>query len=134
MKPHVDYLIEVSGTAAKTNLEPFQTAQNKIKVLLQYKYWTPIQKIYKDTKIINIKQTNNYYTCILIRKMLFKDIHTTILFTKIQDYQRNELRNSNFLVTCLPITNYGKKGLGYEEIKMCNELSMVLKETTCMAN
>lgn len=129
VKPHIDYLIEIWGTAAKSNLEIIQVAQNKlIKTLFNYKFRTPTQKIYEDTKIMNIAKTYKYYTCLLIHKILNKNINTTLTFTKKHQVQKKKLRNSNFLVTRTPRTNYGKKNIEYEGINMYNNLPLTIKE------
>lgn len=66
VKPHIDYLIEIWGTANKTNLKTIQVAQNKlIKCLFNYDFKTPTVNIYKNTKIMTIRQTYFYYTCLL---------------------------------------------------------------------
>lgn len=133
VKPHIDYLIEVWGTAAKSNLDPLQRAQNRvIKALFNYKFLTPTDKIYHDTKIMNISQTYIYYTCILVRKILNKDIHTSLSFTKKQQTQRIKLRNSNYLVTRPPRTNYGKKNIEFEGVNLYNKLPTTIKNAKTM--
>lgn len=84
VKPHLLYLVEIWGSAPKTNLKDLQIAQNKIiKMLFNYKYLTPSIKVYKKTQIMNIKQLYTYCSCILIRKILTKTIHSHITFTKV---------------------------------------------------
>ncbi|KAG6443424.1 hypothetical protein O3G_MSEX002874 [Manduca sexta] len=129
VKPHIDYLIEIWGTAVKSNLQKLQTKQNKlIKILLNYKLRTPTEKIYEDTKIMNVAQTHTYYTCILIHKILKKEIHTSLTFTKKTQVQKIKLRNANCLVTRAPRTNYGKKNIEYEGIQIYNKLPADVKD------
>lgn len=130
VKPHLDYLIEVWGSAAPTNLCDLQITQNKlIKVLFSYDYLTPTEKIYKETKILNIKQLYIYNTCILIRKILNKEIHTQITFSRNSEHQRIKLRNSNNLRLPCPRTNYGKRNILYEGAQYYNKLPKTIRDT-----
>lgn len=134
VKPHIDYLIEVWGSAAKTNLDLIQTSQNRlIKTLFHFDYLTPTKKVYKKTKLLNIYHTYRYYTCILIRKILFKKIHTNITFnTKNEFVQLRRLRCSNDIVLRPPRTNYGKKNITYEGATLYNNLPNNIKEAKNM--
>lgn len=130
VKPHIDYLIEIWGAAAKSNIDSIQRAQNKVvKVLFNYDYLTPTKKVYAETKLLNINQTYVYFTCILIRKILTRDIHTQISFTKKSQFQRIKLRNANDLMLRAPRTNYGKRNLMYEGAKLYNKLPKDIKES-----
>lgn len=131
VKPHIDYLIEVWGSASKTNLNTIQRAQNKvIKVLFRYNYLTPTDTLYKKTKLLNITQTYIYYTCLLVRKILTNNIHTQIKFTKKIDIQKMRLRNANNLVLWKVRTkNYGKKNLMYEGAQLYNKLPKDIKNS-----
>jgi hypothetical protein len=135
IKPHLDYLIEIWGTAANTNLKIIQTAQNKlIKILFHYHYRTATEKIYRETGIMNIRQTYVYNTCILINKILKNNIHTNINFIKKNEVQRIHLRNSNNLVARRHNTNYGKKNIEYEGVNLYNKLPNNIKSSECLAN
>lgn len=130
VKPHIDYLIEIWGTSYKTNLKLLQIAQNKlVKTLFHYDYMTPTDKIYKETKLLNIPQTYIYNTCVLIRKILNKDIHTQIVFTKKHQIQQKRLRNANDINLYSPRTNYGKKNLMHEGAQIYNKLPRDIKES-----
>lgn len=129
VKSHMDYLIEVWGTAAKTNLKALQIAQNKIiKTLFRYNYLTPTEKIYKETKLMNLFQIYKYNTCILVRKILTKDIHSQIIFTKRIQTCNILTRRANDICTIKPRTNYGKKNIMYEGIIFYNKLPKDIKE------
>lgn len=133
IKPHIDYLIEIWGTAAKSNLEPLQRAQNKfIKTLFNYDYNTPTIKIYTDTKIMNINQTYKYYTCTLIYKILNNKIHTVLTFQKKSQTQRMKLRNANHLVSRAPRTKFGSKNIQFEGVRMYNQLPIEIKEANSL--
>ncbi|CAH2100147.1 unnamed protein product [Euphydryas editha] len=128
VKPHIDYLIQLWGTAAKTNLKELQIAQNKlIKILFNYDFFTSTKKMYKETQLLNIEQTYTYYTCLLIRKILNKDIHTQITFTKKQQIHNMRLRNANDLNLYTARTNYGKKSIMYEGARIYNTLPKDIK-------
>ncbi|CAH2083596.1 unnamed protein product [Euphydryas editha] len=128
IKPHIDYLIEVWGTACKTNLCKLQTAQNKlVKVLFNYNYWTSHKIIYKETKIMNISQIYKYKTCILIYKILNKDIHSRITFTKNLDIHKRNLRRAHHISIPKKITLYGEKNIRFEGAKMYNSLPNDIK-------
>lgn len=134
VKPHIDYLIEVWGSAAKTNLSTVQTAQNKlIKVLFNYNVLTPTTKLYKNTNIMNINQTYTYRTCILIRKIINRDIHTNINFTKKSSFLKITLRNANNLILRPPRTNYGKKTIIFEGAQIYNKLPVDIKDSQSMS-
>ena len=69
VKPHLDYLIDVWGSAPKIHLQALQRSQNKIiKLLFHYDYLTPTANVYKETRRMNISQTYKYNTCILGQK------------------------------------------------------------------
>lgn len=136
IKPHIDYLIEIWGTANKTNLNVLQISQNKlIKSLFNYDFRTSTHKIYEDTNIMTIKQTYIYYTCILIHKILNKQIHTVLSFRKKHEIQYSmKLRNANHLISRTPRTNYGRKNIEYEGVKMYNKLPIEIKNATSTAS
>lgn len=135
IKPHIDYLIEIWGTAAKSNLEIVQIAQNKlIKSLFHYNFRTPSKKIYEETKIMTIKQTYTYFTCILIYKILNKQIHTSLSFQKKGRIQKMKLRNANNLILRSPRTNYGVKNIEFEGVKMYNKLPVKIKDAQSLVS
>lgn len=130
VKPHIEYLIEIWGSAAKTNLNLLQRAQNKlIKVLFHYNYSTPTNLLYKKTRLLNISQTYIYNTCLLVRKILAKNIHTQINFTKKKQIQKIQLRNANNIVLRTPRTNYGKKTILFEGAQLYNKLPRDIKNS-----
>lgn len=132
VKSKLDYLIEIWGGAAKTNLKPLQIAQNKvIKILFGYDRLTHTQTLYRDTKIHNIKQTYALNTCTLIKKILDGHIHTKISLTK-KTYNHN-LRNTDKLELHLPRTEYGKRSILYNGANMYNNLPNDIKENHTMS-
>lgn len=132
VKPHIDYLVEIWGSASKTNLKPLQTAQNKlIKTLFQYDYLTPSSTLYEKTKLMDINKTYIYYSCILVRKILKKEIHTNITFNpKNINPQKSRLRNANNIILRPPRTNYGKHNITYESAQTYNKLPSNIKDAT----
>lgn len=134
VKPHIEYLTELWGTAPPTTLTTLQRAQNKlIKVLFHFNYLTPTTKIYKETKILNIDHAYIYHTCILIRKILLKDLHIQISFTRKKQIQKMKLRNANNLVLRPPRTNYGKKCILYEGANLYNKLPSDIKDAKSLS-
>lgn len=128
VKPHIDYLIEVWGSAYKTNLNKLQILQNKIiKVLFHYNYLTPTTKIYKETKLMNLSQIYKYNTCILIHKILHKEIHSEIIFTKNVQIHKRNLRRANNIYLPKIRTNYGKKNIMSEGAILYNSLPNNIK-------
>lgn len=129
IKSHLDYLIEVWGTAARSNLQILQTAQNKIiKTLFKYNYLTSTEKIYKETQLMNLHQMYRYNTCILIRKILTKDIHSQIIFTKRAQTYKILTRQANNICLSQPRTKYGKRNIMYEGANLYNKLPKDIKE------
>lgn len=129
VKPHLDYLIELWGSAPKTTMQTVNTAHNRlVKVLFRLKYQTPTSKVYKQTKLMNISQLYAYKTCILIRKILNKDIHCRISFTKKSQIQKRILRRANDLMLYVPRTNYGLKTIVNEGAQIYNKLTKDIKE------
>lgn len=130
VKPHLDYLTEIWGSATKTNLNLIQRAQNKvIKVLFHYNFRTASLRLYKETKLLNVYQTYVYKNCLLIRKIITKDMHTQITFTKKKQLQKIQLRSANNLVLRAPRTNYGKKNILYEGAQLYNKLPNDIKSS-----
>lgn len=129
VKPHLLYLIEIWGVASKSNIAQLQIAQNKIiKLLFHYPYLTPSDKVYKETKLMNIKQLYNYTTCILIRKILDKKIHTEISFeSKGQLHKYATRRASHLPILPKTRTKSGKKMIVFEGAKLYNNLPKQVK-------
>ncbi|KAG6458312.1 hypothetical protein O3G_MSEX010807 [Manduca sexta] len=135
VKPHIDYLIEIWGTAAKTNLAKLQIVQNKLlKVLFHLDYLTPTNKLFKKIKVMNISETYTYQICILVRKILNKDIHTKITFSKKAQLHKMNLRsnNDNMIRLLKPRTNFGRKSIMYEGVRLYNRLPKNIKESKSM--
>lgn len=127
VKSNLIYLIELWGTASKTKLNELQVKQNKIiKLLFHYPYLTSTSKIYKETNIMNIKQLFTYFTCLLIRKLLHKTIHTSITLKQPQQVTRTR-RRASYLVLPKIRTNYGKRMISFEGVQMFNKLPTSLK-------
>lgn len=131
VKPHLLYLLEVWGSAAKTKIATLQVMQNKIiKVLFNYHFLTPTSKLYTETKLMNVKQLYTYNTCILIRKILNNSFHTNLTFTKVKQTTSRSTRRASFIVTPKIRTNYGKKTISYEGARLYNKLPSSLKNIT----
>lgn len=132
VKPHIEYLIEIWGCAATTNLLPLQRAQNKlIKILFKLDYLTPTKDLYTKTKLLNIHQTYVYNTCLLIRKILNKTIHTQIQFkTSVPSKYIRRCKNTNLLKLSTPRTSYGRRNIKYQGAKLYNDLPENITKTT----
>lgn len=129
VRSNIEYLIETWGSAAISNLKPLQRAQNKIiKTLFGYKHLTPTTKIYKETKLLNLCQMYNYNTCILVRKILTRDIHSNITFTKRMQIQKRVTRQANNILLQKFRTNYGKRCIMYEGAQIYNKLPKDIKD------
>lgn len=129
VKPNLEYLIELWGTAAKTNLKQIETCQNKIiKRLFRYQYLTATEKIYKETKLMSLAQIYKYNTCILVHKLLNKNIHSRITFTKKGQTQKRITKRKNHICLRKPRTNYGRKNILYEGAELYNKLPNDIKE------
>lgn len=132
VKSHLTYLIEVWGSAAKTNLVKLQRTQNKIvKLLFHLNYLAPTTTVYEKTKLMTLTQLYHYNTCVIVRKILKKDIHTSVTFTIKSQVQTRSSRYSNNI--CLPKTtprtkNYGSKNIMYEGVQIYNKLPADIKD------
>lgn len=130
VKPHLDYLIEVYGSAPKTNMKKLQTSQNKlIKLLFHFHYLTPTTEIYKKTGLMSLAQIYKYNTCVLVHKILKKSIHTHISFKIKSQTQKRSLRRPYDIQLPSPRTNYGKKNITYEGAQLFNKLPNDIKRT-----
>lgn len=129
VKSHITYLIELWGNAPKYKLNELQRLQNKIiKILFHYPYLTPTVKIYTETKLMNIKQLFVYTTCILIRRILNKNIHTNITFIKKnQLHSKYNRRRGDHLVLPTIRTKYGKRTITFEGAQFYNRLPKDIK-------
>lgn len=115
VKPHLLNLIEVWGSAAKTKLSELQVTQNKlIKILFGYPYRTSTNRIYQDTKIMNIRQLYIYNTCIFIRKIIKKSVHSNLALIKYKQITQRSTRRASLLVLPNTRTNYSKKMITFE--------------------
>lgn len=121
VKSHLEYLIEIWGSAAKTNLNPLQRTQNMlIKTLFHYKYSTPTKTLYEKSKLLNLTQLYTYSTCVLI-----KNITSHAIQSNIQLHRKkitHNLRNKYKLELKTARTNYGKKTLLFEGAQLFNRL------------
>lgn len=128
VKPHLEYLIEIWGSACKTYLKQIQIAQNKIiKVLFHYDYLESTSKIYKETKLMHINQIFTFKTCVLIYKILNKSIHSNLTLKKRQ--HKYNTRSANLLTLIKTRTNYGTKSLVFQGAQMYNKLPKIIKES-----
>lgn len=131
VKSHLLCLIEMWGSVGKTKLQELQRIQNRIiKVLFRYPYLTPTRTIFKETKLMNIKQLYIYNTCVLIRKIMDKPIHTDISFVKKSQISKRSLRRPSLLVLPTIRTNYAKKSVTYEGAQLFNNLPSSVKNVT----
>lgn len=129
VKPHLDYLIEVWGSAAKVHLGTLQRSQNKIiKLLFHYDYLTPTTRIYKETHLMTILQNYKYNTCMLVHKIINKKIRSQIKFTKKISTQNRVSRRAHNIILQAPRTNYGKKNIMYEGAQLYNKLPLTIKQ------
>lgn len=129
-KSQLQYLIEIWGSAAKSHLNKLQTAQNKlIRILFGYKRLTSTVKIYKETKLMNLSQLHKYNTCILIRKIITKDIRSNITFSKRSQIQKRITRQANHLILIKHRTNYGKKCITNEGAQHYNKIPDYIKDS-----
>jgi hypothetical protein len=127
IKSHLTYLIEIWGSAAKSNIKSLQTIQNKaIKLLFHYHFLTPTETVFQKTKLMTLSQLYKFHTCILIRKILTKETHSTINF--IKKTQLRQLRNPNTLCLYKPRTNYGISNIRHDGVKLYNSLPKDIKE------
>lgn len=127
VKSHLQYLIEIWGTASQTILKDLQITQNKlIKVLFHLNKFTPTKEVYKTTKIFDLKTLYKYNSCILIKKIITGTIQSDTTFTQ-RTYTHN-LRKKNKLFIPVPRTlNYGKKNISYEGVQFYNNLPESIK-------
>jgi hypothetical protein len=133
VKPHLLYLIEIWGTAAKTNLQRIQTLQNKlIKILYHYDFLTPTKTIYKQTKFLNIRQLFIYNTCIFIYKITHNMTHSNILFATKGNTLKHLFRRANHLVLPNIRTNYGKNNITFVGAQLYNKFSSTVKNTSSL--
>lgn len=131
VKPHLMYLIEIWGSAAKTKLANLQIIQNKIiKMLFNYPYLTATSKIYEDTKIMNIRQLYTYNVCIFVRKALSKTIHTNITLKKYKHVTKRSTRRASLIVLPKARTNYGKKTITFEGVQLFNKVPSHIKNVS----
>lgn len=125
VKPHLDYLVTVWGTAASRKIQELQATQNRIvKALFQYNYWTPTATLYKDTNIMNVRQLYKYHTCLLIRKIMRRETHTKITFVCNHQVRNYNLRRASYISTrsINPRTAHGKKTIIFEGVNLFNKI------------
>lgn len=133
VKPHLLYLLEIWGNASKTSLKPVQILQNRIiKILHHYNYLTTTTTIYKETKLLNIKQLYTYCTCILIYKILHNHIHSQIKFEMKIKTNKYATRRASHLALPNTRTNYGKNNLTFRGAQLYNKLPKAVKEATSL--
>lgn len=127
VKSHIDYLVEVWGCAAESNLKTLQISQNKIiKTLFKYNRLMDTKLLYEKTKLLNLKQTYTYTTCILIRKILTNKIHTELSLS--ERTFKHQLRNANKISLITPRINHGKYNIMFEGAQMYNNLPNDIKD------
>lgn len=129
VKSHLEYMIEIWGSAAATHLKQLQTTQNKIiKILHHYNYLTPTKTLYEKTKLLNLTQLYTYCTCILVRNISNQTIQTNIKLHKKETTYN--LRHKNKIQLRKPRTNYGHKTILYEGAQLYNNLPKEIKESS----
>lgn len=128
IKSNLEYLIEIWGSAALSNLSPLQRLQNKIiKTLFHYPYLTPTTLLYKKTNLLNIKQLYTYNTCVLIKNILSKSIQSNIHIPKKET--SHNLRNRHKLELSKTRTNYyGQRSILFGGVQLYNKLPSDITE------
>lgn len=128
VKPHLLYLVEIWGSAAKTKLANLQVTQNKlIKMIFNYPFLTATSKIYEETKIMNIRQLYIYQTCIFIHKVLNKTIKTNISFIRKKQVTQRSTRRASFLILPKIRTKLGKTNVTYEGAQLYNKIPSCIR-------
>lgn len=94
----------------------------------------PTEKIFKETKLFSLPQIYKYSTCILIQKILTKDIHTQIEFEKNINIQKTITRQLNNIYIKKPRTNYGIKNIMFEGAQLYNKLPNKIKQAKSLNN
>jgi hypothetical protein len=131
VKPHLLYLIEIWGTAAKTQLDKLQRQQNKIiKLLFNYHFLTPTTTIYEQTKLLNITNLYKYNICIFIRKYFNMTIHTNLSFTKQKQVSERSSRRASYLIVPKHRTSYGKTMITVNGARLYNNIPSHLRIIT----
>lgn len=131
VKPHLLYLIEIWGSAAKTRLKNLQIYQNKIiKTIFRYNFFKSTTKVYSESKLMTIRQLYIYNTCILIHKILSSSLHTNLSFIRHNQTTKRVTRRASFLVLPKIRTNYGRKMITYEGAQLYNKLPCNIKNIT----
>lgn len=131
VKSHLIYLVELWGTASNSKLKCLQILQNKIiKCLFNFHNRTNTDKIYKETKLMNISQLYRFQTLILIYKILHKKIHSKIkLNINHATPKYSQRRPKKFFLVSGSRTNYGRKVLTSEGALLFNKLPDFIKKS-----
>lgn len=128
IKSHLSYLIEIWGSTAKTRLDKLQVLQNKIiKMLFNFKFRTSTKKIYRETKLMSIKQLYNYSTCIFIRKTINKNVHTELQFKSSKKLGRPCTRRASLIVLPKTRTKFGQTAITYDGARLYNKIPSDIK-------
>ncbi|KAI8431563.1 hypothetical protein MSG28_016053 [Choristoneura fumiferana] len=125
IRPYIDYLIEVWGTAAVAS-----------KTLLQGPHTTLKCKL-NAAIILSMKQNIFYKTCILVYKIIHRGI-TQLSFKVTEDVTSRDTRNKNLLWVATQRTKYGQQSLSYagalafnglpEDIRNADSISIFKKK------
>ena len=123
VKSYLSYLIEIWGNASKTKLHELQIKQNKlVKMLFHYHHLTPTKTIYTKLGIMNIKQLYTYNTCILIKKIINRNIHTNLSFIKNSQIYNRSTRRGSLLVIPKVRTKFAQKNITFDGALLYNKL------------
>jgi hypothetical protein len=78
-----------------------------------------------ETKLLNIRQLYEYYTCILIKKILTKSFQSNIKFYKKSD--SHNLRNNDKLLLPRVRTTHGQRTILFDGVQLYNKLPNHIK-------
>ena len=125
---NLQYLASVWSTACDNNLNPLRVLQNKaIKHIYNLPYLEPTNNLYKPKQLMDIDLIYKYKVCCYIFSVTHKQKHSNInLITNNNIYNHNT-RQTNHLSLANIKSNYGKKSVYFQGIKVYNNLPEDLK-------
>ena len=131
---HLQYLASVWSTACDNRLNPLRVLQNRaIKKIYKLPYLEPTVNLYGPKQLMNINCIYKYKISCYIFSVLNKKKHSNVNFTVNNSIYNHNTRQFNHLSLINIKSNYGRKSVYFQGIKIYNSLPQDLKNTQVLS-
>lgn len=125
---NLQYLASVWTTACNSDINQLRVLQNKaIKLMYKLPYLEPTVNLYAPNNLLNLDNLYKYKICCYIFSVVNRQKHSSLVFINNNNLHVHNTRQTNNLALINIRSNYGKKSVYFQGIKIYNNLPERLK-------